>query len=83
MPVARTATAAKKTASPRAKKAALPGPYVFEAEFDRETTGTLKFSELGEKEDLIARTLYLTKVALGDAKPAKVRVTVEVLSVQD
>lgn len=82
MPVARTATA-KKTASPRAKKAALPGPYVFEAEFDRETSGTLKFNETGDKADYIARSLYLTKVALGDAKPALVRVTVEVLASQD
>ena len=87
MPVTRTAPAkaapaAKKTASPRAKKAVLP-TFTFESEFDRETKNTVRLvEEVADPENTVVGPLYIQKGVLGDVKPSRIRVTIEVLAAQ-
>jgi hypothetical protein len=82
MPVTRTAPAAKKTASPRAKKAALP-TFTFESDFDKETKNTVRLvEEVADPANTVVGPLYIQKGALGDVKPSRIRVTIEVLAAQ-
>lgn len=79
MPAAPRKTVAKK---PSAKN---PGVtrLLTEFEFSRETPGTFKFDEVGEKEKHISGAIYLKKGPLDGTKPATIRVTIEVLSTKD
>ena len=76
-------------AKPVAKKAAAKKPVElpvleFEADLERETKGAFNLKEDAEsREDEVCGNLYLRKLALGDVKPKRIRVTVEVLEAED
>ena len=74
---------AKKTA-PR-KSARKPGVTRLETEFEfaRETPGTFKFDELGDRESHVSGSLYIKKGPLDGTKPKRIKVTIEVISQQD
>lgn len=77
-------TAPRKTV---AKKPPVKSPGVTrllaEFELDRETPGTYRLNEIGERENQVSGAIYLKKGPLEGTKPTKIRVTIEVLSTKD
>jgi hypothetical protein len=56
------------------------GPLVFEAGFERETPGTVKFKETGARENQVSGGIYIKKSALPEGvKVKRVRVTIEII----
>lgn len=76
-------------AKPVAKKAAAKKPVElpvleFEAEMAKETPGAFNMKEEAEsREEEVSGNIYLRKTALDGIKPKRIRVTVEVLEVED
>jgi hypothetical protein len=66
------------------KPAKKPGVTRLETEFDfaRETPGTFKFDELGDREAHVSGSIYIKKGPLDGTKPSRIKVTIEILGVQ-
>lgn len=78
------AVPAVKKAAPRKTAAKKPGVTRLETEFefDRETPGTFKFNEIGDRDSHVSGAIYIKKAPLEGTKPKRIRVTIEVLEVQ-
>jgi hypothetical protein len=65
---------------PAAKKGAASKGIVVEFTKDRETPGTWRFAEDGDKSDHLVGTIYVKNAGLkkiGSGKPESIRVTIE------
>lgn len=79
-----TVVKAKPVAKKAAKKPVELPVLEFEADLVRETPGAFNLKEDAESRDEeVSGNLYLRKKALGDVKPKRIRVTVEVLEAED
>ena len=69
---------AKKATASKTKTAATKAPTSVEVVFDfeRETPGTYRFKEQGEKDTHAIGTLYVKKSALGAKAPSTITVTI-------